>query len=386
MIELSPMFTGAVNSPETFITAEVSETDTIITIQSATGFPNTDEPYLVVLGGGFSNAETVRVTGASGNTLTIERGYQGIAQSWPQGTTAAVNFTEAHYQALVGNINSLNEGKADKTAIATQEEAEAGVETTIRGWTAQRVRQAIDAVTTAISNMLTAHVDARNNPHSVTLAQINGAAFSHRHETPDIVPGTFSLGPWRYNARGAQNTTISTAGNLQAAFEVLASGTATAGLPAHPATICFHRQNTPNAHASFFGLDSDNQYKVGGWSLGATAFRIILDRPTAWVNAPLQNDATGMVRYRRNHMNEVEIIISVILNIAFNLSAFAVLPAGFRPTTRLDWNIAQHNSTAMPLLTVMPDGIIRMGGSVPPGTTIPGGWSINGTYKFSAAV
>jgi len=107
MIELLPMFPGAVNSPETFLTVEVSETDTIITLQSAVGFPNTDEPYLVVLGGGFSNAETIRVTAISGNVLTAERGYQGTAQEWPQGTTAAINFTEAHYRALVENIKAL---------------------------------------------------------------------------------------------------------------------------------------------------------------------------------------------------------------------------------------------------------------------------------------
>ncbi|MCL2215760.1 MAG: hypothetical protein FWB91_01940, partial [Defluviitaleaceae bacterium] len=108
MIELLPMFPGAVNSPETFITADVSETDTIITVQSTTGFPETNEPYVLVLGGGFPNAETIRVIAVSGNTLTVERGYQGTAQAWPQGTTIACNFTEAHYRALVENTKSLS--------------------------------------------------------------------------------------------------------------------------------------------------------------------------------------------------------------------------------------------------------------------------------------
>jgi len=111
------MYPGAVNSPETFITNMIDASQTVITVQSLTGWP--PAPFLVVLGGGFSNAETILVLEKTSNTLTVQRGYQGIAQAWPQGTTAAVNFTEAHYRALVDNINALNAGKLDATALAT---------------------------------------------------------------------------------------------------------------------------------------------------------------------------------------------------------------------------------------------------------------------------
>lgn len=38
------------------------------------------------------------------------------------------------------------------------------------------------------------------------------------------------------------------------------------------AMMCFHR---PSSYASYFGLDTDNKWKVGGWSGGATAYELI---------------------------------------------------------------------------------------------------------------
>jgi len=101
------MYPGAVNSPETFLTAEVSETDTIIGVDNAGELADIPLPFLLVLGGSVIHAETVRVTAISGNNLTVERGYQGAAQAWEENTVAGVNFTEAHYRALVNNIEAL---------------------------------------------------------------------------------------------------------------------------------------------------------------------------------------------------------------------------------------------------------------------------------------
>jgi len=41
---------------------------------------------------------------------------------------------------------------------------------------------------------------------------------------------------------------------------------------AGPAVIAFHRAG---AFASYFGIDTDNKWKVGGWSMGASAYQII---------------------------------------------------------------------------------------------------------------
>jgi len=66
-------------------------------------------------------------------------------------------------------------------ATVTQANAEAGTETTIRMWTAQRVRQAINAVTNAINTALNTHIGRTDNPHSVTAVQIDAAPAIHRH-------------------------------------------------------------------------------------------------------------------------------------------------------------------------------------------------------------
>jgi len=101
------MYPGAVNSPETFITHYLEADDTVITVQSAAGWPQ--PPYLLVLGNELSNAETVKVIEVTLNSLTVERGHQGMPQAWPQGTTIACNFTEEQYRALVCNINRLKD-------------------------------------------------------------------------------------------------------------------------------------------------------------------------------------------------------------------------------------------------------------------------------------
>ena len=106
MIVLDAMLPGAVNSPETFITNAMDPTNTVITVQSLAGWPSA--PFIMVLGGGVSNAETVLVTARASNVLTVERGHQGVAQAWPEGTTAAINFTEGMYRALVDNITTLS--------------------------------------------------------------------------------------------------------------------------------------------------------------------------------------------------------------------------------------------------------------------------------------
>lgn len=100
------MYPGMVNSPETTITNGISESDTIIYVLDPTRVP--EPPNLMTLGTG-TNAETVKVTEINGSAITVERGFQGIAKSWPAGTVIARNFTEYDYNALKENIEDLAE-------------------------------------------------------------------------------------------------------------------------------------------------------------------------------------------------------------------------------------------------------------------------------------
>ena len=104
------MYKGLVNSPETTITNNISESDTIIYVLDPARVP--ELPNLMTLGTG-TNAETVKVTEISGSAITVERGFQGIAKSWPAGTVIARNFTEYDYAAFKANIEELADGLND---------------------------------------------------------------------------------------------------------------------------------------------------------------------------------------------------------------------------------------------------------------------------------
>lgn len=100
------MFKGVANSPETTITNNINESDTIIYVLDETRIPN-ELPNLMVLGTGTS-AETVKVLSIEGNAITVERGFQGVPRSWNAGTIIARNFTEYDYNALVENVKNVD--------------------------------------------------------------------------------------------------------------------------------------------------------------------------------------------------------------------------------------------------------------------------------------
>jgi len=116
------MYPGMVNSPETTITNNINESDTIIYVLDPARVP--EPPNLMTLGTG-TNAETVKVTAVNDNALTVERGFQGIAKSWPAGTVIARNFTEYDYNALKENIEDLEATK--ETPQGAQEKADAAL-------------------------------------------------------------------------------------------------------------------------------------------------------------------------------------------------------------------------------------------------------------------
>lgn len=102
------MYPGMINSPETTITNNINESDTIIYVLDPARVP--EPPNLMTLGTG-TNAETVKVLEINGNSITVERGFQGVAKAWPAGTVIARNFTEYDYNALKENIEDLEATK-----------------------------------------------------------------------------------------------------------------------------------------------------------------------------------------------------------------------------------------------------------------------------------
>ena len=91
MSTLKEMYKGIPNSPEAMLTSDINSTQTTITVSDANIIP--EVPNILVIGGNTDNPETVKVTGKNGNTLTVERGFQGSAQAWEAGIKISRNFT-----------------------------------------------------------------------------------------------------------------------------------------------------------------------------------------------------------------------------------------------------------------------------------------------------
>lgn len=105
------MYKGVVNSPETTITNDISNTDTLIYVLDDARVPD-ELPNLMTIGTG-TNAETIKVISKTGSALTVVRGFQGVAKAWPTGSIIARNFTEYDYDSMISNIAQLDRHKTD---------------------------------------------------------------------------------------------------------------------------------------------------------------------------------------------------------------------------------------------------------------------------------
>lgn len=118
-MELLKMYSGLINSPVTTITSAINATDTIINIGDINAMP--DAPNLLILGGDTDSPETVKLISKNGTALTVERAFQGIAQSWDSGTKISRNFTEYDYSALKYNVEVLGARKIGTDTQARRE-------------------------------------------------------------------------------------------------------------------------------------------------------------------------------------------------------------------------------------------------------------------------
>lgn len=115
------MYKGIPNSPEATLTSDINSLQTTITVSDANIIP--EVPNILVIGGNTDNPETVKVTGKNGNTLTVERGFQGVPRSWNAGTIIARNFTEYDYNALKENIETLDKEIGNLDSLSTEEKS-----------------------------------------------------------------------------------------------------------------------------------------------------------------------------------------------------------------------------------------------------------------------
>lgn len=74
------------------------------------------------------------------------------------------------------------------------------------------------------------------------------------------------------DSAGTYHATVINSSNPIATLPSGDTGWEARGNGTGPAVMTFHR---PGSHAAFFGLDTDNKWKVGGWSMGAVAYDVI---------------------------------------------------------------------------------------------------------------
>lgn len=112
------MYPAQANSPETSLSGAVTATGTILTVTDGAVLP--DAPNYLTIGANSSSAETVLMTARDGNTITVERAQDGTtARAWSAGESIGRYFTAADYEAIKGNIETLNKDKAEKVSGAT---------------------------------------------------------------------------------------------------------------------------------------------------------------------------------------------------------------------------------------------------------------------------
>ena len=114
---LKDMYKGMINSPETTITSSITSSGNTITVADISVIPTGIN--ILTLGGDTQDPETVRVTSISGSNLTVSRGFQGTAKTWPIGTKISRNFTEYDHSAFIDNILDLYSIKANADQLLT---------------------------------------------------------------------------------------------------------------------------------------------------------------------------------------------------------------------------------------------------------------------------
>ena len=118
-VTLTTMYAGQANSPMTSLQSGITAGATECTVLDVTVLPAA--PMLLTFGADTDSAETVLCTAKDPQTniLTITRAVEGTATPWTTGTTVCRAFTAKDLNTLQANINALNSGKADSTALSS---------------------------------------------------------------------------------------------------------------------------------------------------------------------------------------------------------------------------------------------------------------------------
>lgn len=102
---MAELYPGMPGSPITYLTANVTASQTSIPINDETAVPNA--PNICTIRDG-TEFETIKYAGKESGSLTgCERGAEGTAKAWAAGTEVARYFTAYDQQAIIDNFAAL---------------------------------------------------------------------------------------------------------------------------------------------------------------------------------------------------------------------------------------------------------------------------------------
>ena len=226
------------------------------------------------------NAEPNLVTSVSGKTgdVLINKSDVGLSNVPNVNTANATNITSGvlngsrlQYGTVAGTPAQGNDARFSNSrewtaSTVSLSEAQSGQGTTRRAWTSERVRQNVSnytqPFTSAEKNKLSQLDNSKYLPingtavNSSKLDNVSLDKFVRKDQNSDI-QGAVRL-------QGMSGTDFSSSGNLSGLDIQSAASTGAA----------FMSFNRPGAYAVYFGLDKDNQLKVGGWSLGTNVYKV----------------------------------------------------------------------------------------------------------------
>ncbi|HEX4843202.1 MAG TPA: hypothetical protein VFV57_05985 [Limnobacter sp.] len=300
------------NNAYSRLAASISDVANSLTVTTGHGdrFPiaTGGNYFKITLQDAANNIEIIRVTArnSASDTMTILRGQEGTtARAWNLGDIVECRFTAGIMGPLtVFDEESTAAGIRGKIDVPTRTGGDASglwnisVSGNAATATVLQTARNINGVSFNGSSDITV---TANTTNSVTFNNgggggASGSSFngggaltvSYNTVGAPSTTGANASGTWGINITGnagtvtngvylngtqtitgikdftSSNTGIAnSAGNL-ATLEAYGSGGA--------AFMAFHR---PGQYAAYFGLDSDNQWKVGGWSMGAVAYPIL---------------------------------------------------------------------------------------------------------------
>lgn len=200
------MYKGIPFSPQAALSDGIGAGDTTIPVTDISAFP--DAPSLATIGTD-EDGETILYTAKTTDSLSgCTRGVEGVAKSWPSGTTIARNFTNKDFDALQKNVQEAktqaDKGVNDAATAKSAADAAKGAADTAKAQADKGVNDAATAKRTADAAQSTAnaagtaagnaqnaadnaqsaadtHAANKQNPHGVTASQVGAAAASHKH-------------------------------------------------------------------------------------------------------------------------------------------------------------------------------------------------------------